>query len=289
MSGIAAAAQSAGCCCRPAPNVGCSLQLLGQYLASQPDRWDELSVDVTGTATYYAQDLPGQQAGVPCACYGGTVTASSALRPFFMSRSPGVIQWLLRSEPVIGSHTSIPNQCYADVTCCRFTDWWPPCNQQICVDMGVPDGIRPVTGFPHCNVSQGVTSACGNCPTGAQPYYFTNYHPMSGDVLHNFGRLYIEPGVAFDPCGAPVSGTPVRWILEIGAAGRYVCNGITTMNAPGGFSARYVKPCCSYLDGPVGVYQLQGTYGSTTQTTPCSIRQTSAQFSPTATVREVPS
>lgn len=301
MSGIAAAAQSAGCCCRPAPNVGCSLQALAPYICGQSERWNELRVQVSGSMVITQQAIPGiLPNGQVCECYGGTQIGTASLGDIFLSKAigsagiPCSFQWTLRTVQQVGSHSATNSDCYQDgLTCCYVTSP-PPCNgfcqQGRFIWRRSPCAGSSVERFaPVCGIANDTVQVCGNCPIGAYAYGRVNEIPASGPVVLASASISIESGFTVDPCGVPTNGTPVRWVLGIAARPYYTCNDEVILGGAGGYTLRYVKPCCSYLDGPEGTYTLDGTYGSSTTQTPCLITQITQQYSQTAVVTEVPS
>ncbi len=293
MSGALAAAQSVGCCCRPAPNVGCSLQLLRPWICGQDERWNELAVSVSGRVAFSRQQIPVMTPnGIPCFCYGGTFIGSSVVPSFFLSKSttpsfpgPCSFAWGLRNSIVVGEHSSTISDCYTQGSvCCYLNDPWP-CNG-FC-STGPFISQRTAVG-PICGFTEDTVSICGNCPNGPWQYARRTYLPAPGPVILEYATLGIESGFTISQCGAPAAGTPVQWVLSIDARPYYTCEGQRVFGGAAGYSLRYVKRCCNYLEGPVGTYTLQGdTNQGYTQQTECDITQLTAQFSPTATVTEV--
>ena len=294
MSGIVAAAQSAGCCCRPAPNLGCSVQLLVPYINGLSERWNELAVQVSGSVVVSEQAIPGiTPNGIPCACYGGTQLGTATVPSFFLSRASVGIQWALRGDIVVGQHGATNSDCWTEDAVCCYVHSPPPCNG-FCSTGRFVSSRGPRFGFgtlfaPVCGFTQDTVQVCTHCPSGPQQWSRNLEIPASGPVVMNFARIGIESGFTVTPCGTPTAGTPVQWVLEIGAQPYYDCDGERIGGGAAGYSLRYVKPCCNYLDGPTGTYTLAGDpYQSSTQNTGCLITQTTAQFSPTAIVTEVP-
>ena len=301
MSGIVAAAQSAGCCCRPAPNVGCSLQLLRPWICGQSERWNELAVQVSGSVVFSQQAIPGiTPNGTPCACYGGTQLATASVPSFFLSKAttpyfpgPCLFDWRLRNEIEVGQHGATNSDCYTEGTLCCYEHSPPPCNGFCATGRYISSrGPRFHIGIPFaptCGFTQDTVEVCTTCPSGPQRFARTLEIPASGPVILKGASIGIESGFTISPCGAPTAGTPVQWVLQMTANPYYICDGERIYGGAGGYTLRYVKPCCSYLDGPVGTYTLQGDPNqSYTQQTECLITQLTAQFSPTAIVTEVP-
>lgn len=293
MSGIVAAAQSAGCCCRPAPNVGCSLQSLRTWICGQSERWNELSVQVSGSVVYSHQEIPGTTPnGIPCYCYGGTQVGTSIVPSFFLSKSttptvpgPCSFGWGLRNEIEVGQHSSTRSDCYSEgLTCCYVHSPWP-CNGFCAQGRFLAESRHP---GPQCGFTQDTVTVCAHCPSGPYQYSRMHYLGAPGPVIFESAALFIESGFTISPCGAPAAGTPVQWVLGFAARPYYMCNGQRVFGGAGGYNVRYVKRCCNYLEGPVGTYTLQGDPNqSYTQQESCTITQLTAQFSPTAIVTEV--
>ena len=301
MSGALAAAQSVGCCCRPAPNVGCSRQVLDPWICGQDERWNELSVTMSGSLVETQQALPTGDGGAECDCYGGTQVGTASLPSLFLSKTvtpgfggiPCVYAWILRNEIVVGAHSATVSDCFTQITCCYLNDPWP-CNG-FCASERFVYQRGPYTGIgtqfaPVCGTASDTVPVCGTCPNGPYGYSRTTALPASGPVILTSASLRIESGFTVEPCGIPTSGTPVKWVLEVTASPYYTCDGERIAGGSGGYSLRYERPCCDYLQGPAGVYTLFGAdtvNGTYSDRVGCLARQWTRQFGLTATVTEV--
>jgi hypothetical protein len=141
-----------------------------------------------------------------------------------------------------------------------------------------------------CGTTSDTVPVCGTCPNGPYGYIRTIEIPASGPVMLTSATLTIECGFTVAPCGIPTPGTPCKWVLGVTAQPYYLCDGERIAGGAGGYSLRYERPCCDYLQGPAGVYTLSsadtvnGTYSDRVG---CLARQWTRQFGLTATVAEV--
>lgn len=291
MSGIVAAAQSSGCCCAPMPSLGCRQTEAAAYLQAVDD-FDELNAEMSiqfMRSIVYLQDCELN-------CTGASATLTAQANNLSLEKEAGGISWLTRVPTTAGGGSQSVGTCRDfERCCCRSCNDitvpcapTTPCGGQFnleCCEKPFTVQVKPPYFCLDDYEDRNENSRCIEC----QPNQWINSYRQYASramIVTKSASLNFICGFGYSrPCGPnPRDATFCRFELTVNLQVRVECPSGGNVTSTG---ISYVKPCCDYSEGPVGIYtRVDGDPAdfTFTDTNECRVISQTFNTSTTATV-----